>query len=131
MHQDREMSYQEILKLLQRDLAQTDLFTEPRRQSSSGFTEFLLLKLKDIKLKMYQEKGHEMPHLHIDCGKQHHVASFAIEPPSRIEGSLHPKYDNSIIKWITANNENLLKIWNEAQVGGNPNILIAQLSGNA
>ena len=125
------MSYKETLSLLQRDLAQIDLLTEPRRQSSSGFIELLLLKLQDIKLKMYQEKGHAMPHLHIDYGKQHHVASFSIELPSRIEGSLHSKYDKSIIKWITANSETLHRIWNETQNGGNPSSLIAQLSGNA
>lgn len=131
MHQDKETSYKDILKLLQRNMAQIDLFTEPRSQSSSGFTELLLLKLKDIKLKMYQEKGHAMPHLHIDYGKLHHVASFAIEPPSRIEGSLHSKYDHSIIEWITSNSENLLKIWNAIQAGDNSDFLIAQLSGNA
>ena len=79
---------------------------------------------------MYQENGHAMPHLHIDYGHKHHVASFAIEPPSRIKGSLDSKYDKPIIEWITKNSENLIEIWNKAQAGGNPKILISQLSGN-
>jgi hypothetical protein len=134
-----ETSYQKILKkilkLLQQELALIDWCTEPRRQSSSGF-EFLLWKLKNIKLKMYQEKHHKKPHLHIDYGEQNHIASFAIEPPSRIiidgiKDSLPSKYNDSIINWITTNKETLLKIWNAAQAGSNPNILIAQLAGNA
>ncbi len=127
------MSYQEIVETLQRKLAEIDLLTEPRprRHSRPGFIELLLLKLKDIKLKMYQERGHAMPHIHIDYGNQHHVASFSVHNPSRIEGSLHSKYDNPIIAWITENSEMLLRIWSEAQTGGNPNCLIAQLAGNA
>jgi hypothetical protein len=96
-----ETSYQKILKLLQQELALIDWCTEPRRQSSSDFG-FLLWKLKNIKLKMYQEKHHKKPHLHIDYGEQNHIASFAIEPPSRIiidgiKDSLPSKYNDSII----------------------------------
>ena len=54
------------LKLLQHDLAQIDLITASYNQSSSDSLELLLMKLKEIKLKMYQERGHFMPHIHID-----------------------------------------------------------------
>jgi hypothetical protein len=125
------MTYEKLLESLQRSLAQIDLINEPRRRAPAGFTEFLVLKLKNIKIKMYQEKGHSMPHIHIDYGKENHVASFSIEPPRRINGSLNSKYDREIISWVTANKEALLKIWSEAQAGGNPSNLIAQLKGNA
>lgn len=125
------MSYQKITEILQRKLAEIDLLTEPRRHTRTGFNEFLLIKLKDIKLKMYQEKGHAMPHIHIDYGKQYHVASFSVQGCSRIEGSLHSKYNKPIIAWITENSEMLLRIWNEAQTGGNSDCLVAQLAGNA
>ncbi|WP_137936569.1 DUF4160 domain-containing protein [Chitinivorax sp. B] len=125
------MSYEDKLKQLQRDLAQIDLLTEPRRQTSSRFPEFLILRLKDIKLKMYQERGHSMPHIHVDYGSQHHVASFSIDPPARIEGSLHRKYDKSVIEWISVNSDALLKIWSKVQSGGDPSLLVAELAGNA
>ena len=125
------MSPQETAEILQRRLAEVDILTEPRRHSRSGFVELLLLKLKNVKIKMYQEKGHAMPHIHIDYGRQHHVASFSVTHSCRIEGSLHPKYDRSIVAWIIENNEILLRLWNEAQAGGDADCLIAQLSGQA
>ena len=127
------MRLKEISKQLQHDLAQIDLLFESINAQSQNATEFLLVKLKDmnIKLKMYQEQGHAMPHLHIDYGKNHHIASFSIKPlPERIEGSLPAKYDSKIIEWITKNNNVLLDIWREAQAGGDPNSIVAQLKGN-
>ncbi len=118
----------EKLKILQHRLAEIDLHTEPRH-SPPGFTEFLLLKLKDIKIKMYQERGHATPHIHIDYGKKNHAASFSVHNPSRINGALPSKYDKSITGWIIENNKMLIDIWGEAQAGGNPAYLIAQLSG--
>ncbi len=121
------MSYQEIVNILQRRLAEVDLLTEPRKASRHGSLELLLLKLKNIKLKIYQEIGHAMPHIHIDYGKQNHAASFSIKNPSRIEGSLNKKYDKQIISWINQNKETLLGIWNEMQIGSNAEYLIAHL----
>ena len=116
------------LKLLQHDLAQIDLITASYNQSSSDSLELLLMKLKEIKLKMYQERGHFMPHIHIDYGKQHHVASFSINPIARIEGTLPKKYNDQIVTWISSHKEELLKIWIEAQQGGDPVELISELS---
>jgi hypothetical protein len=59
------------------------------------------------------------------------VASFSITPPARIEGSLHRKYDESVIGWIAANGDALLKIWAETQSGGDPSSLVAALEGTA
>ncbi|ATC86219.1 DUF4160 domain-containing protein [Pseudoalteromonas arctica] len=39
-----------------------------------------------MKIKIYQEKGHHLPHIHIDYGRQQHAASYAIETGERIEG---------------------------------------------
>jgi len=47
------MSHQEIVEILQRKLAGIDFSTEPRGHSRPGFTELLLLKLTDIKVKIY------------------------------------------------------------------------------
>ena len=124
------MSAEKILEILQREMAHVDLLTEKRQSASSGFNEFLLLKLNDIKLKMYQEQKHKLPHIHIDYGKQHHAASFSIEPPIRIDGTLNKKYDEPIESWLNTNKEILLAIWREAQSGRDTTILVAQLKGN-
>ena len=118
---------EEKLKLLQHELALIDFYTPSLHHTSPDSSEFLLLKLKEIKLKMYQERGHSMPHIHIDYGKQHHVASFSINPIAKIEGSLPKNYHDRIIIWITNHKEELLKIWIEAQKGGDPMELISEL----
>ncbi|WP_312678835.1 DUF4160 domain-containing protein [Stutzerimonas nitrititolerans] len=125
------MKLKEELEYLQYRLAEIDLFTRPSSRPSSAFTELLLVKLQDIKIKIYQERGHALPHVHIDYGKKYHIASFAIKPAARIEGSLSKKYDKAIISWITERHEDLLKIWSEMQQGNEPKALIANLSGSA
>ena len=124
------MELKEELESLQNRLAQIDLLTRPSSRPSSGFTELLLVKLQDLKIKIYQERGHALPHVHIDYGKTHHIASFSISPAERIEGSLSKKYDKEIIAWISARREEILKIWSEMQQGNEPKTLIASLSGS-
>jgi hypothetical protein len=127
MHTNTELV--DKLKNLQRSLAEVDLLTKPRRASNHGFTEFLVMKLENIKIKMYQEQKHSLPHIHIDYANKNHAASFSIDPPNKIEGSIDKKYEKAITQWLTTNKEMLLKIWAEAQSGGNPNNLIAELVG--
>lgn len=50
---------------LQRLFVQTDLLTEPRRLRNDSM-KLLLVKRKNMKIKMYQEIGHHLPHIHID-----------------------------------------------------------------
>jgi hypothetical protein len=124
------MELAEKLKSLQLSLAEIDLLTKPRKASNHSFTEFLVMKLENIKIKMYQEQKHPLPHVHIDYANKNHAASFSIEPPNKIEGSIDRKYEKTITEWLTTNKEMLLKIWVEAQSGGNPENLIAELTGN-
>lgn len=79
--------------------------------------EQLLLKKGEIKLKMYQEKGHGKPHFHVDYGQDIHTASYAIETGERIEGSLHRKYDRVVREWTAKNREKLMNVWNALQKG--------------
>lgn len=125
------MDFISEIKQLQKCLAEVDLYSAPRHQSSSGFTEFLVLKFQNLKIKMYQEKGHAMPHLHIDYGKSHHVASFSIKPAKRIEGSLSTKYDRTISEWISSNHDALVEIWKKLQDGGDPETLLPKLKESA
>ena len=128
MHKGVELT--DVLKNLQSALANIDLITRPSSASSNRFPEFLVLKLENIKIKMYQEQKHSLPHIHIDYAKRIHVASFSINPATIIDGSIDKKYEKSITDWITTNKGMLLKIWAEAQSGGNPGSLIAELASN-
>lgn len=128
MHKNMELA--EKLKKLQRSLAEIDLLTKPKIASSHGFTELLIVKLENIKIKIYQEQKHPLPHIHIDYANKNHVASFSIDPPNKIKGEIERKYEKAITEWLTTNKEILLEIWASAQTGGNPDSLIAELISN-
>ena len=112
---------------LQKKLAQIDLIMEPKKSNKNGFLEILLVKLKNIKIKMYQERSHNLPHIHIDYNDKIHVASYAIQSGEKIEGSISKKYDKEISNWILKNQDNLIKIWELLKKGNDPEIVIEKL----
>jgi hypothetical protein len=124
------MSLEEEFDELQRLFAQKDLLTEPRRSSRIGLIEILLVKRKNMKIKIYQEKGHHLPHIHIDYGKQQHAASYAIKTGERIEGNLSKKYDDDVSNWLERNRAKVLEIWNAMQAGSQHEKLLAELAGD-
>ena len=92
---------------------------EKQRQSGKGLlTENLVKKFINInlKVKMYQEH-HNLPHVHIDLGKQNHIASISIEDQTLLAGSIDRKYEKVVQDWIEKNKANLLIIWNNIQQG--------------
>ena len=93
---------EELARYLQSDLARVDLLTRPSRSSGESL-EFLILKRDNLKLKIYQEPGHNLPDIHVDYGKTPHAASYAIDPAARLAGSLANKYDRSVLTWINEN----------------------------
>jgi Domain of unknown function (DUF4160) len=115
---------------LQRDLANVDMSSGRSRRNSNSL-ELLLLKFQNLKLKIYQERGHAMPHIHVDYGKQHHAASYSIDPAARLEGTLHRKYDDSVISWVQQHKDTLFKIWTALQAGAALSTLVAELHGDA
>lgn len=119
------------LEELQRQLAQVDLLTTHTRSSHDGYISLLLLKRGNLKFKMYQEPGHSLPHIHIDYGRQSHVATYCIDPPARLAGTLDGKYDRSITEWIVPRKEKLLKAWLLLQAGSDPIPLTLELAGDA
>ncbi|WP_123006087.1 DUF4160 domain-containing protein [Escherichia coli] len=123
------MNLDEELYEIQRLFAQKDLLTEKRRSSGGGFMEILLVKRQNMKIKIYQEKGHQLPHIHIDYGKQSHAASYAIQSGDRIEGDLPKKYDSDVSSWLGRNRDKILEIWNALQAGAPYEPLIAELTG--
>ncbi|MDC7696891.1 DUF4160 domain-containing protein [Vogesella indigofera] len=118
---------------LQYLFAQKDLLTKPKAYSSSrgARVELLLIKRKYLKYKIYQERGHAMPHIHIDYGCNNHVASYAIETGERIEGNLDRKYEVDVSNWLSKNKEQLIKIWYALQSGEDTEALIGELQGDA
>ena len=121
------MDWEIELKSLQSDLAFIDLLNV----KNSGYQKFLVLKLQDIKVKMYQEKGHSKPHLHIDYGKNPHIASYSIPDGKRLSGSLDRKYDLKVQQWIDKNSKVLLELWNTVQMGDKAEHLLAQICSNS
>src|SRR5215471_6491759 len=89
------------LNALQTALAMVDASSKRPKGSRSDLLEILLLKLEQIKLKMYQERGHRRPHFHVDYGPSNHSASYGIDTGERIEGHMPRKYDHAISSWAT------------------------------
>ena len=125
------MNFEEEVAELQRKLAEADLLSMPSRPGRAGRTEFLVIKLGDLKVKMYQEPGHALPHVHVDYGKRHHVASYSIDPTERLVGSLGREYERAITEWIHARRPQLLDVWQAAQLGEETKELIVALAGEA
>ena len=124
------MTFSKLASRLQNDFGLIDLLSRPSR-SNEKLMELLVIKLDHLKVKMYQENGHALPHIHIDYGKQHHAASFSIDPPERIEGQLSRKYDKSVQVWLAHNKEALIALWGVLQTGESPGVLVAELQGDA
>jgi hypothetical protein len=118
------------IKQLQQELAIVDLITRPRVAALGDAMELLLVRLRELKVKMYQETGHG-PHLHIDYGQHNHVASYSIHDPKRLAGTLDTKYDRAVLDWIAENRDKLLDIWKTMQSGTDPSGLIGDLVGDA
>ena len=120
---------QEVIEL-QRQLATIDLLSRPSRPTRPGWTEFLVLKRGDLKVKMYQEPGHALPHVHVDYGGRNHVASYSIDPTELLAGNLDRKYERTVTEWISARRPQLLDVWRAAQLGGETRELIVALAGD-
>ena len=117
------------MESLQKKLALIDLTTTTTHNSDDCF-HLLLYKLQSIKLKMYAEKKHSRPHLHIDYGKHFHCASFSIKPSHILAGSLAKKYDKAITEWIDENQDTLLRVWEKLQCGEDPHPFVKILKGD-
>lgn len=115
---------------LQLAFAQLDLLLGTSRQGKTLLLEKLLIKMGALKLKMYQEPGHKLPHIHIDYGQANHVASYSISPAERIAGTLDRRYDKAVVEWIESRKDALLALWEVFQTGGDSSALLANLAGD-
>lgn len=124
------MTLEAELRQLQHQLAVVDLFTQPRANTRSDTLEFQLLKLGELKIKMYQETSHRLPHVHVDYGRRNHAASYSINERRRLAGTLDAKYDREILDWIEANRDKLLEVWHTLQSGEGHRVVIGELASN-
>ncbi|WP_227746846.1 DUF4160 domain-containing protein [Paraburkholderia franconis] len=97
-------------------------------REQSGYLYKLLVARQQIKLKMYQERGHSRAHFHVDYGQINHAAVFAVDTGERIEGNLDRKYDRAITAWTIANRKALLAIWSALQSGESETPFIRSLT---
>lgn len=121
------MYLEDELKQLQHRLALVDLLTERRARPYEHLTELLIVKLGPLKVKMYQETGHQVPHVHIDYGRHNHVASYSIDEGRRLAGTLPAKYDREVLDWIAANRTTLLQAWQALSSGSDITVLVGEL----
>ena len=121
------MFLEDELTELQRQQAKVDLLMARRWRPRPDFIEFLVLR--NLKIKMYEETGHLAPHIHVDYGREHHVASYSIHEARQLTGTLDTKYDSEVVAWITKHRDRLLDTWATLQAGQDPGPLITQISG--
>ena len=122
------MDFDNEARELQDELALIDMLSRPG--SGGRYTEFLVKKLQNMKIKMYQETGHSMPHVHIDYGNQNHSASYSINRCEKLAGNLDRKYDAKVKGWIQNNQSKLLNLWENTQSGQSVENIIAEIQGN-
>lgn len=89
--------------------------------------ELLVARSGNIKVKIYQEKGHALPHVHIDYGKISHAASYSIDPPSRLKGDVERPIDAFVVAWLKKHKEHLLELWVKLQAGEAVDQLLLEL----
>ena len=78
---------------------------------------------------MYQERGHALPHLHVDLGPKLHVASYSLDPVKRLEGKMQKAHERVVLSWISRNRGELLALWKQLQSGNAEELLLADLRG--
>ncbi len=101
------------LKELQDKFAEIDLLTE---KGNDRLFEIFLKKLLPLEFRM-EPDHHGAPHIHINYGKQKHIASYRINDGVRVTGNLNNKYDKIVKDWIALNQKTLQEIWTAMQDG--------------
>jgi hypothetical protein len=112
-----DVSLEKLAAQLQQSLAS---IPEPRHvpHGRERFFGYLIKRIHALKVKMYQEPGHSLPHIHIDHARgDNHSASYSIDPPKRLEGYLDARSDYIVLNWLATNKDALLTAWQSLQDG--------------
>lgn len=76
-------------------------------------------RFRGITIYMYTEAGvHRLPHFHAYYGE--YLASFAIDPPTLLEGSMPRRQMRFILAWAELHQEELAENWKRVQDGQTP-----------
>ena len=124
----RRLSIKRELRQLQYDLAVSDSFARPLMP---GCMQFLVVALKDVTLRMDANTNHKRPHIHIEYGKNHHAASYAIDNGECLAGDLETRRDRLVRAWIASNRTKLLELWKAAHDGKKFDAIVTELRAAA
>lgn len=111
------MNWEHELWILQSELAWKDLEESMEARATNSIRPYMVAQLQQMKLKMYQERGHKTPHLHVDYGTTIHAGSYGIDPAKVIAGGLGRRQDRAVLAWIESHKAHLLEIWVHLQAG--------------
>ena len=109
--------YQESLNL-EKSIQMIDIINDKMNSRSGDYTikHLISIPVNNVKIKMYQE-NHNEPHVHIDIGRNNHIASISIKNQKILAGQIKRKYEKKVLEWVEKNKDNLLIIWNKMQSG--------------
>jgi hypothetical protein len=131
----KKLTFLSELKELQEAFASVQFRDELRRamRRSKGIRNvprpIMVKQLRNIRFKIDGDKNHSRPHVHVDYGKNHHAASFAIDNGERLAGGLNRKYDRPARDWIKRNKAKLLEAWSLVMESGNTDEIVGELRG--
>jgi hypothetical protein len=123
------VNLEKSLAELQDAFATVDLLTRPPRPNDAAWMEILLKQLQAIRIRMDGNRNHKRPHVHIDYGRDFHVASYAIDTGERLVGTLNSKYDRAARDWIVGNKAKLLQAWELLRAGRTAKPIACELRG--
>jgi hypothetical protein len=73
-----------------------------------------------IIIRIFYETGrHQLPHIHAAYGE--YLASYSIDPPALLAGTMPRKQQNLVIAWIELHQEELLENWQLISQDSPPN----------
>ena len=72
--------------------------------------ELLVMRKGLLELRMYKEKAHPRPHIHIEY-KSEFEASYALDPVTLLAGYMPRKYEDTILPFVQANRSLLIDRW--------------------
>ena len=77
-------------------------------------------RFRGISIYMYTERGvpHRLPHFHAYYGE--YLASFALTPPTLLEGSLPRRQQRLVLAWAELHQQELNENWQRVQNGQKP-----------
>lgn len=117
----------ERLKSLQEKMTQLDKHELKKKRAANRSTfEFIINKSNPITLRMDTNQNHQRPHIHLDYGKERHVASYAIDTGECLAGNASI-YNKEVSVWITKNRDLLITVWEITRSAPQPSDIIAEL----